>query len=50
MTFYNIFSKKEKSDKKEKQSNISEIIIDTREKQSLVPSNLLEKKSDYFSI
>jgi Fanconi anemia group M protein len=39
MTFYNIFSKKEKNQKEKPKEKIK-IIIDNREKQSLVPSQL----------
>jgi len=45
MTFYNIFSKKEKNKKDKDNENKKTIIIDTREKSSLVPSCLLEKKA-----
>lgn len=43
MVFYNIFDKKER--KKQKKSEEKEIIIDAREKSSLVPACLLEKKA-----
>jgi len=45
MTFYNIFEKKEKRQKQGEGALSKEIIIDTREKQSLVIANLLEKKA-----
>jgi Fanconi anemia group M protein len=43
MPFYNIFEKRKQ--KQEKELNVSEIIIDSREKSSLVPSILIGKKA-----
>lgn len=45
MTFYNIFSNKSK-DEAQEQQNKNPIIIDTREKQSMIASCLKEKKAN----